>query len=233
MPNYVANVVKMDGITKLPLFREEFDGRCFDFNKLIPMPESLKITAGSIENLAVEAALRKLKKSYSPMSNIQLSNMPDKEYENRIKSNGKSVDELEEMGLQYISNKLLYGHSTWYDWSIENWGTKWNALEGYEIDENTISFNTAWSSPETIFIMLSEKYPDKFVEHWWADEDIGNNSGYEVYQNGEIIYGGYNEPYSTEAYNTYVKCWRESDCLYMDKEGNLNRKDCSECDCCG
>ena len=32
MPNHVKNVVKMEGITNLPLFVEEDGKKCFDFN---------------------------------------------------------------------------------------------------------------------------------------------------------------------------------------------------------
>ena len=54
MPNHVKNIVKMEGITKLPLFKTEYDEYekrdvvCFDFNKIIPMPESLSIESGSM-----------------------------------------------------------------------------------------------------------------------------------------------------------------------------------------
>lgn len=48
MPNHVKNVVKMEGITNLPLFVEEDGKRCFDFNKIILMPESLNIESGSM-----------------------------------------------------------------------------------------------------------------------------------------------------------------------------------------
>lgn len=48
MPNHVKNVVKMEGITNLPLFVEEDGKRRFDFNKIILMPESLNIESGSM-----------------------------------------------------------------------------------------------------------------------------------------------------------------------------------------
>ena len=49
MPNYVSNMIKMKGITALPLFEKdkETGEKYFDFNKLIPMPESLDIESGS------------------------------------------------------------------------------------------------------------------------------------------------------------------------------------------
>ena len=44
-----------------------------------------------------------------------------------------------------------YGHASWYDWNIANWGTKWDLCEVNKtrIDANTIqlNFDTAWSPP--------------------------------------------------------------------------------------
>lgn len=68
MPNHVRNKVKMTGIVNLPLFTTETDKYTkeqftfFDFNKLIPMPESLNIESGSSEDIAIEAVLRKISK---------------------------------------------------------------------------------------------------------------------------------------------------------------------------
>ena len=49
MPNHVKNIVKMEGITKLPLFKTEYDEYekkdvvCFDFNKIIPIQRGPEI----------------------------------------------------------------------------------------------------------------------------------------------------------------------------------------------
>lgn len=49
MPNHVRNVIKMQGIIELPLYRTYDDGsKGFDFNKMIPMPESLNMDSGSM-----------------------------------------------------------------------------------------------------------------------------------------------------------------------------------------
>ena len=46
-----------------------------------------------------------------------------------------------------------YGKNNWYDWSIENWGTKWNSVDT-RVEENgsTLSYNfmTAWDCPREI-----------------------------------------------------------------------------------
>ena len=53
MPNHVRNIVKMEGIAALPLFVIEDGEKRFDFNKMIPMPESLNIESGSMTNEAI------------------------------------------------------------------------------------------------------------------------------------------------------------------------------------
>lgn len=174
MPNHVKNIVRMEGITKLPLFTVE---QCFDFNKIIPMPESLNIEPGSLEDIAVEAVMRKLDHVRYSFQRKSYRRMTDDEFQQR--THGRNENELAKIGLQYISNKVLYGATTWYDWRCDNWGTKWNAYSNERQDEDTISFETAWSNPEPVMLKLSEMYPEVVIEHWWADEDMGSNDGIE------------------------------------------------------
>ena len=134
--------------------------------------------------------------------------------------------------MQYISNKVLYGHTTWYDWSCENWGTKWNSYDNEQVDADTILFSTAWSNPEPIMLKLSEMYPEAIIEHWWADEDMGSNDGHRVYRGGKIVEGDYCDICSNEAYETYMECWGESECLYKDDEGLWQKRSCEECHGC-
>ena len=116
MPNHVKNIVKMEGITKLPLFKTEYDEYekrdvvCFDFNKIIPMPESLNMVSGSLETLAIEAVNRRLsQRRYRFQQGYSKPQMTDEEYRIRLESHEKTEEELLELGLQYISNKLLHG----------------------------------------------------------------------------------------------------------------------------
>lgn len=52
---------------------------------------------------------------------------------------------------QKARNLKEYGAKDWYDWNIQNWGTKWDfALENLERqDPNTVTaaFDSAWSPP--------------------------------------------------------------------------------------
>lgn len=239
MPNHVKNIVKMEGITKLPLFKTEYDEYekrdvvCFDFNKIIPMPESLNVESGSMETVAIEAVNRKLsQRRYDFQQAYSRPQMSDEDYQQRLKNYEKTEEELLELGLQYIANKVRYGATSWYDWSCDNWGTKWNAYSNEQEDEDTIIFETAWSNPEPVMLKLSEMYPEATIEHWWADEDMGSNDGYRVYRGGEIVEGDYHDSCSNEAYETYIKCWGESQCLYQDEDGLWQHYDCDTCHRC-
>lgn len=37
---------------------------------------------------------------------------------------------------------------------------------------------------------------------------------------------------SNEAYETYMECWGESECLYKDDEGLWQKRSCEECHGC-
>ena len=68
----------------------------------------------------------------------------------------------------------------WYDWSIENWGTKWNAKETYiETDTPTeleICFMTAWSHPGNILSKLNDMF--KEVEFYHEAQHEGGFGGH-------------------------------------------------------
>ncbi len=48
----------------------------------------------------------------------------------------------------------------WYDWRLDNWGTKWDIYETHctRVDANTLSmtFYTAWSPPIPVFDKLTD-----------------------------------------------------------------------------
>lgn len=54
----------------------------------------------------------------------------------------------------------------WYLWSVEHWGTKWDAYDVSEptLDENrkrvTFTFTTAWASPDAALIAMSDQHPE-------------------------------------------------------------------------
>lgn len=77
----------------------------------------------------------------------------------------------------------------WRPWSIENWGTKWNAystsIEPRENGLTELRFDTAWSHPYPAIEALSKKFPSVAIQVSYADEDLGHNLGKYSIQNGE------------------------------------------------
>ena len=68
----------------------------------------------------------------------------------------------------------------WYDWQVQNWGTKWEPadISVEQCDEELeITFNTAWSPPEDICRAIRNKYPDCSVS-WFYDEPGCEIAGY-------------------------------------------------------
>lgn len=227
MPNWVRNIVKMEGIGSLPLY-SEYDAEqkkwgsaseYFDFQKLIPMPKSLRLEAGYIESVAMEAARNRIARG-SGSTPVFSATRPSQKFDEWLKRKGMTPEELEELGLKYLENAFWHGHTTWFGWCCENWGTKWNSSGLERIDDDTIAFNTAWSNPEPIIAALSAQYPDRMIEHWWADEDTGENTGYRCIQDGcrdDVPY----DSGSQEALETYVMCWGMDERLERDEHGNL------------
>lgn len=76
------------------------------------------------------------------------------------------------------------GYNSWYDWSCDKWGTKWNAYST-SIDSATLRFDTAWALPEPVLAELS-RITGEVIEGEWADEDIGHNCGYFQAEDGVV-----------------------------------------------
>ena len=103
--------------------------------------------------------------------------------------------------LNYGDQKKSNGRN-WYDWSIDNWRTKWNAYD-VEIFHNIppqsvefikedfivylrIKFTTAWSTPDPIIKKFSEMFPDVLITHTCVEEDNQQFGIWEIL-NGEEV----------------------------------------------
>lgn len=142
MPNHVRNLVRMKGISRLPLYSasEEYGFEYFDFNKLIEMPEELNVTSGGREIDAINAVLAKIKMNCRGVRTALGMDAVKKNYEEIVTNCGVEEKQLLEEGLQYISNAVRFGATTWYDWCCNNWGTKWNAYDFMIANDDTIMF---------------------------------------------------------------------------------------------
>ena len=126
----------------------------------------------------------------------------------------KELTETLENYIKGFFNIKRYGERDWYDWSIENWGTKWNAGDTV-VDSDIIEFQTAWSTPIPVFVELSKRLEDTTIAVDYADEDIGSNCGTLEFFNGQMLQF---EPENPRKFACDLWGYDESD--FEDEESN-------------
>ena len=97
-------------------------------------------------------------------------------------------------------NLKWFGHKNWYDWCINEWGTKWDVGgdDGQIMDETpnslSMSFSSAWSPP---------------TEAYRKMEDLGFSIRAFYYESGCAFCGcydsGYDDCYSIDGNSEWVK----------------------------
>jgi hypothetical protein len=187
MPNHTANNFTVTGpkadVLRFVAQAKGTDSE-LDFNKLLPMPEELKGISSPVKIMTLEEIAQQWI-----------------EWNDR-RSQGKlgAFEQSGPMGLGITQAKydefiLKYGYADWYDWSIFNWGTKWNAYDVTEWSINecseytasaTIYYETAWSPATALWLNVSKEYPKCEFYHEFADEG-GAFLGSETIVDGRII----------------------------------------------
>lgn len=244
MPNYVTNRVifvgKQKRIDELLEFIKETDGELgsFDFNKVIPMPDSIRNTQSgsnedailcyltaanpnsniycegidklsqdmynaytalfnstpSIENYSSYLTYSidtKLQKSSLLLSQEKFNELCERHVKPGLQFAYNDITQFLLAGKRYLDNKMMYGVYDWYDWSVVNWGTKWNSCypEGVfdNYDDTEICYCTAWSPSTPVIVELSKLYPDILIQLLYTDEFIGQFAGVILIRNGTIL----------------------------------------------
>ena len=172
MPNHITNILKFKGDSEQvhamldKIKSDELGFGSIDFNKIIPMPESLNIEAGSRTDEALYVCMMALNPAAPDMGVPKLSS---EEYQKLAGIVGRSkgeqfmtldaqrisraskytpLSDVIAMGQVVISNFLQYGCGDWYGWCNRNWGTKWNAYDvHFDQESQSIHFLTAWDTP--------------------------------------------------------------------------------------
>lgn len=155
-------------------YNKEFT-RFPDFETIVPMPEGMDISSGSW---------------ITPLENRFDANKGFKAHIDEIKKycngNEGKINEVLENLFQGIRNYIDHGHASWYSWSIENWGTKWNASECSRPAHNVFEFETAWSGVKELIKKMAEEFPGLEITYKWSDEDTGSNCGKVIFYDGKI-----------------------------------------------
>ena len=173
----------------------------FDFNKIIPMPESLNIEESTHTDEALFFYVMAVDPANPPVGEINKlrqeefdillqAGLTRAEYHPELARKVLTLDpdQYEEyiaLGKTAAYNLVNYGSISWYGWANEHWGSKWNADE-VGVYGNTASFQTPWGPPEAIIVELSRLFPDIKIECSFDIEGAGYF--FEEYQDGEITY---------------------------------------------
>ena len=213
MPNHVANKLIFRGDAGLlESLRETMkakDGSSpFTFNGVIPMPESVKNTSAGSQQEAGIIALTGMGKSNKdpwiiPAYEKHGIYTPEQLRVWLTKNEPKAL----ELGEASLVAYQETGYYDWYDWSIANWGTKWDAyhVEAQSDDSSlTYTFQTAWSPPHNIIDLLVKKYSNLTMEHRFCCEGP-ECWGKAIYHNGEVLEESYDAP--EEKASLYSESW--------------------------
>jgi hypothetical protein len=204
MPNHVTHRVVITGMEGLirdfagSHIHPDDDGTVFlDFNTIIRMPAAL---ANSESSTDASLGFELITGCVLPARFNQ--SVLDMEW---VKEYGvSSVNELEKYLLRHQPERHFEamhagysalmcvaqtGSNSWYEWSVENWGTKWNAYQYSEVERVNgrleFTFQTAWGVPESIFAKLAEMWPGLHIDIVSFDE------GWSFAWRGECGNGGF------------------------------------------
>ena len=213
MPNHVTNILTITGPEELvakiksEISGEHDDGEAMhiDFNKIIPRPDTLNITSGSSTSNGI-AILKWRAGDTSDIRKI-MGYQWATEFESEealithmLENKTANLEEAQKA----LDNERLYEHQDWYSWSVNKWGTKWNAYSQEAKEDGAIKFETAWSTPYPVIEALSLKFPEAVISMRYADEDFGHNVGEYTFHGGDLVEettpeGGSNEAYELAA----------------------------------
>ena len=109
--------------------------------------------------------------------------------------------------------KRKYGADNWYDWSIKNWGCKWDASESAFYKNGKywiVTFQTPWGPPTEFLRTLSKKFKKMSFELQFADEGAGQFPlGESVFECGAEIFCDGPEEDTDEARKFAESVWDE------------------------
>ena len=188
MPNHCFNEVK----AKKEILDEIYDyekGK-ITFNKLIPMPKELEDSVSDGSTTIKKAMYLYLN---GDKDLLEAKWEANKDAQQKYKTFDKMVEYLFE---KYPKEEVIrsytclqkYGTDNWYDWSIEHWGTKWDAYDCQgSPQEGTLIFFTAWNPPDEIIKALCKKYPNSDLDWFYEEEGMQFAGHCYAGENGEVI----------------------------------------------
>jgi|SRR5580698_6619715 hypothetical protein len=173
----------------------EGDRNYLEFNDLYSVPADLNLEKNSATNLIYKAKYG----DEDTVNNLLILDWIKSKASNRQELIKFAVDrdpECEEAAEKYKANFDKYGFTTWKDWCIENWGTKWSAQQT-RLTSSIVPgiksmmtlyyhFNTIWSPPVPLVKVVGRNY-DKLEFLLEYKNTIENYRGRLLVRYGQIV----------------------------------------------
>ena len=163
MPNWCYNSLKIEGSQKdMKHFLDQSlkpnpnGEKTFKFSNLIPVPEKIQRTISP----ASSALGRKW------VNEHQVSKIRDEKIDSIFSDSGveNQLIPLENNTPEKCQALIKeFGADNWYDWNLQNWGTKWDIeVDDYFVSDTEFEcqFDTAWSAPTEFLHQLQKKFPN-------------------------------------------------------------------------
>lgn len=180
-----------------------------------------------------------------PLTKDEVDKINKKDY--LIYQIGEKDDVYSFKGLKSINSLSSYSFSAfippdlntfergWYDWRIENWGTKWDAgIEAAEESPGSLSyqFDTAWSPPTPVIECMIKTYPGlvfkfKYVEEGPSYAGIMEGFGGSVTLD-KYVQDNVNEFLMKEFGYVFYAC---PNCGDLISEDYIDNGECYSCEC--
>jgi len=207
MPNWTYNTFEAP---KKIIQKYLNENKNFDFNLVIPMPESLRVESGGSNDRDIMVYLTD-KLSLDPLNSLDSErfdildklvnnffsqNWIEEIWNRCLEAQQKNELDLEESynkGKILVDNYLNYGASTWYEWCTKNWGTKWNACDCQldpdfhdkkKNDMTFVNFCTAWCMPYQVMKKIFEENDGVKLRIMWVNEDYDGEHYITKFKNG-------------------------------------------------
>lgn len=238
MPNWCMNTINISGSAKeLKKFDEQFQKEYVSYTGSTTTCRKEQVNHEELKNSYIEYRVCPYNNPFATEESrnelVEINGITGK-----TKEKGYSFNNFVPMTKEDYLN-------SWYNWSIENWGTKWDLHEisdyGLEDVEKAIAenkgddelqvsyyFDTAWSPCSPVVVAMSKQFPNLSFEHAY-EEDGEAYAGIDTYEAGECIKELHNEDGKIREFlekhfgREYYKC---AECGELLEEWDFEEEQC-------
>jgi hypothetical protein len=188
MANHITTVCAVTGpiddvnaLRALCIVKDEKEILRFDFERVIPMPPICReVESGSESHTGLWALTGLAHIQFLSIGTSPAAHLPPGAtgtlgyYDDTRKWLEQNRPDILEKGRKMLACLRETGSLSWYEWSCDHWGTKWNAYEFLDRSRaegrSVFEFQTANGIAEPIFEALAKRWPAITIDVVAIDE---------------------------------------------------------------